>query len=69
MDWVFNASPLIMERAPWMALNEDLTYAWAAEQRTPCAQKPIVLIDRITDALSKKMIRKVRDRYGLEIWP
>jgi hypothetical protein len=26
-------------------------------------------IDRITDALSKKMVRKVKNRWGDDIWP
>jgi hypothetical protein len=26
-------------------------------------------IDRITDTLSKKMVRKVKNRWGDEIWP
>ncbi len=69
MDWVFNAAPVLKERAAWMALNEGLTYAWDAEQRAPYAQKAMVFVDRITDTLSKKMVRKVKNRFGVEIWP
>jgi len=50
-----------------MALNEGLTYAWAPEQRAPYAQKSIKFIDRITDTLSKKMVRKVKNRRSDEI--
>ena len=69
VDWVFNAAPMLKERAEWMALNEGLTYAWDPEQRAPFAQKSIAFIDRITNTLSKKMVRKVKNRRGEEIWP
>jgi len=26
-------------------------------------------IDRITNTLSKKMVRKVKNRWGVDIWP
>jgi hypothetical protein len=29
----------------------------------------MVFIDRITDTMSKKMVRKVKNRWGDEIWP
>jgi hypothetical protein len=69
VDWVFNAAPVLKERAAWMALSEGLTYAFAPEQRAPYAQKSMMFIDRITDTLSKKMVRKVNNRWGNEIWP
>jgi hypothetical protein len=69
VDWVFNAAPVLKERAEWMALNEGLTYAWDAEQRAPYAQKSMAFIERITETLSKKMVRKVKNRWGDEVWP
>jgi hypothetical protein len=69
VDWVFNAAPVLKERAAWMELNEGLTYSWDAVERAPYAQKSMVFIDRITDTLSKKMVRKVKNRWGDEIWP
>jgi hypothetical protein len=69
VDWVFNAAPVLKERAAWMALNEGLTYQWDAEQHTLYAQKSMAFINRITDTLSKKMVRKVKNRWGDEIWP
>ncbi len=67
VDWVFNAAPVMKERAAWMALNEGMTCAWAPEQRSPYAQKSMVSIDRITKTLSKKMMRKVKNQWGDEI--
>jgi hypothetical protein len=52
-----------------MALNEGMTYRWEPEQRETYAQKSMVFIDRITDTLSKKMVRKVKNRSGDKIWP
>jgi tetratricopeptide (TPR) repeat protein len=69
VDWVFNAAPVLKERAEWMALNERLTYAWDAEERAPYAQKSMAFISRITDTPSKKMVRKVKNRWGNDIWP
>ncbi len=64
-----SASPVLKERGAWMALNKGLTYTWDAEQRAPYAQKSIAFIDRITDTLSKKMVRKVENRWDDVIWP
>ena len=69
VDWVFNAAPVLKERAAWMALIEGLTYIWKAEQRAPYTQKLMIFINHITDTMSKKMVRKVRNRWGDEIWP
>ena len=52
-----------------MALNEGMTFAWDPELRAPYAQKSTAFIDRITDTLSKKMVRKAKNRWGDEIWP
>jgi hypothetical protein len=52
VDWVFNAAPVLKERAAWMALNEGMTYKWDAQQCAPYAQKSMASISRITNALS-----------------
>ena len=69
LDWVFNASPVLKERAEMMALHEGMTYERDAEKRTPYAKRSLDFIDRITDALSKKMVKKVKNRWDVEIWP
>lgn len=69
VDWVFNASAVLNERAEMMALHEGLTYERDPEKRDPFAAKSMTFIDRITDTLSKKMVRQIRNRYGVEIWP
>ncbi len=69
VDWVFNAAPVLKERATWMALNEGLTYAWDPEQCAPYAQRSMEFVDRITATLSKKMVRKVNNQWIGDIWP
>ena len=69
VDWVFNASPVLKERAELMAQHEGITYERDAEKRDPYARQSLDFINRITDTLSKKMVRKVKNRYGVEIWP
>ncbi len=69
VDWVFNASPLLKESAEMMVLHEGITYQRDAEKRTLSAQRSLDYIDRITDTLPKKMVRKVKNRWDLEIWP
>lgn len=46
----------------------EYVHTWDAEQRVPFAQKPTAFIDRITDTLPKKVVRKVKNRWGNEIW-
>ena len=69
VDWVFNAAPVLKERAEMMALHEGMTYEQDAAKRAPYAQRLLDFIDRITDTLSKKMVRSVKNRCGVEIWP
>jgi tetratricopeptide (TPR) repeat protein len=69
VDWVFNSSPVLRERAEMMTLHEGMTYERDAEKRAPYARRSLDFIDRITETLSKKIVRKVKNRYGVEIWP
>ncbi len=69
VDWVFNASAVLKERAEMMALHEGLTYERAPDKRDFFAAKSMTFIDCITDKLSKKMVRKVHNRHGVETWP
>ncbi len=69
VDWVFNTSAVLKERAEMMALHEGLTYERAPEKRDPYSLKLMTFTDRITDTLSKKLVRKIRNRYGVEVWP
>lgn len=69
VDWVFNASPVLKERAEMMALHEGMTDERDAEKRAPYAQRSLDFINRITNTLYKKMVHKVKNRWGDGIWP
>jgi hypothetical protein len=60
---------VLKERAAWMALNEGMTYKWDAQQRAPYAQKSMAFISRIINALSSRIARRVKNRWGDEVWP
>lgn len=69
VDWVFNVSPVLKERADMMALHEVMTYERDAEKRIPYALRSFDFIDHITNTLSLKMVRKVKNRWDIEVWP
>jgi hypothetical protein len=69
VDWVFNASPVLKERAEMMVLHEGMTYERDAEKRAAYAQRSLDFIDHITNTLSQKMVQQVKNRWGDEIWP
>jgi hypothetical protein len=52
-----------------MALHEGMTYERDAKKRVPHAQRSLDFIDSITDILSKKMVREVKNRWGDDVWP
>ncbi len=62
VDWVFNASLVLKERAEMMVLHEGMTLERDAEKHAPYAQRSLDFIDRIMNTLSKKMVRKVKNR-------
>jgi len=69
VDWVFNASPVLKERAEFMELQEGLTYEWDANKRDFFALRSMGFLDRITDVLSQQMVRKFKNRFGEQSWP
>lgn len=69
VDWVFNSAAVLKERAKLMELHEGLTYERDPNRRSPYAEKSAYFVDGITDTLSKKMVRKVRNRLDQEVWP
>lgn len=69
VDWVFIASPVLKERAEMMAMYEGMTYARDAEKLASYAQRSFDFIVCVTNTLSKKMVRKVKNRWDVVIWP
>lgn len=74
VDWVFNSSHVLKERAELMLCHETLSYMHPCEPegspiREQTINRKIALLDNINDDVSKSMVRKVQNRWGQEIWP
>lgn len=69
VDWVFNCSDVLRERAELMTCHEALTYLHDPSKRIDPIQKRDAILASIDDRLSEKLVCKVRNRWGEEIWP
>jgi hypothetical protein len=69
VDWVFNSSAVLRERASLMEQHEGLTYEQDAARREPFALQSSYFVNELTDDLSKAMVKRIQNRYGVEIWP
>jgi hypothetical protein len=66
---MFNVSSLLVQRAEMMALDEGMTYEREAEKHAPYAQRLLDLIDRNTDTLSEKIVKRFKNLWSDDIWP
>lgn len=69
IDWVFNSSAVLRERASLMEQHEGLTYERDAVRREPFALRNSYFVNELTDDLSIAMAIRIQNRYGVEIWP
>jgi tetratricopeptide (TPR) repeat protein len=69
IDWVFNSSAVLRERASLMDQQEGLTYEQDPVRRQPFALHRSYFVDELTDDLSKAIVKRVQNSYGVEIWP
>ena len=69
VDWVFNASAVLRERAELMELQEGLTYKRDDEKRGSFARRSTRFDDGISDDISEKMVKKIQICYDSEVWP
>ncbi len=69
VDWVFNSAAVLRERASLMDQHEGLTFERDAVRREPFALRGSNFVNELTDDLSIEMVRRIQDRYGVEIWP
>ena len=69
VDWVFNSSAVLRERASLMDQHEGLTYERDAVHREPFALRSSYFVNELTDDLSIAMVKRLQNRYGVEIWP
>lgn len=69
VDWVFNTTPVLKERAEMMAMHLGITYGRDAGKRAPYAKRSFDFMGRISDSMAQKMVQKVKNRLGDEIRP
>ena len=69
VDWVFNSAAVLSERAVLMAQHEGLTYEQDPVRRQSFGLRSGYLMNQVSDELSKTMVRKISNRFGVEIWP
>ena len=69
VDWVFNSAAVLRERASLMDQHEGLTYEKDAARREPFALRSSYFVDELTDDLSRAMVKRIVNPYGVEIWP
>lgn len=69
VDWVLNSAAVLKERAKLAELHEAITYERDPVRRGTLAERRALFDQGITPALSKKLVRKVRNRYDQEVWP
>jgi hypothetical protein len=60
---------VLRERANLMEQYEGLTYERDAVRREPFALRSSYFANELTDDLSVVMVKRIQDRYGVEIWP
>lgn len=69
VDWVFNSSAVLRERASLMEQLEGLTYERDSVRREPFALRSSYFVNELTDDLSTAMVKRIQNRYGVEVWP
>jgi len=69
VDWVFNSSAVLRERASLMEQHEGLTYERDAVHRREYGLRIDYFVNGLTDDLSRAMVKRVQNRYSVEIWP
>ena len=69
VDWVFNSSAVLRERAILMEQHEGLTYERDAVRREPFALRSSYFVNELTDDLSIAMVKKIQiRRVNNPIW-
>lgn len=69
VDWLFNCSAVLRERAALGEVREGLTYEHDFNVRGELVERHRILLSKIDNSVSESLIRKVTDRYGTEHWP
>jgi len=66
---VFNSSAVLRERASLVEQHEGLTYERDTVRRSEHGRQIDYFANAVTDDLSRAMVKRIQNRYGVEIWP
>lgn len=69
LDWVFNSSVVLKERAQMMEFHEILTYERDSIQRSLAVHKQAAFMENINDDVSNTMVKTVLNHWKQEIFP
>ncbi len=69
LDWLFNCSAILKERAALAEVCEELTYEHDFKARGKLVERHERMLGGIDDSISSILIRMVKDRYGQLCWP
>ncbi|HGC4109559.1 TPA: tetratricopeptide repeat protein, partial [Escherichia coli] len=69
VNWLYNQSGVLSERAEFMKCAEMLLRADDQEMNESIFQQRELLRERIDDRLSEEIVQKLRTLNGEEIWP
>jgi hypothetical protein len=69
VDWVFNSSAVLRERASLMEQHEGVTYERDAVRCVPFVLRSSYFVNEFIDDLSIAMEKSIQNRYGVEISP
>jgi hypothetical protein len=60
---------VLRERANLMEQHEGLTYELDVASRQAFGMRGSYLMNELADDLSNAMVKRIVNRYGVEIWP
>jgi tetratricopeptide (TPR) repeat protein len=69
VDWLFNCSAILQERADTAAAREALSYEGDFQKRSAIVELDRSMLTNIDDSLSRTLIRKVTNPRGQQCWP
>lgn len=67
--WLFNHSSVLRERADMLACREELHWTEKLGQRSNILDRLRALMAGVDDHLSRELVRKRTDRFGVEHYP
>lgn len=69
VDWLFNCSAILQERADATAAREALSYESDFQKRSALVDLERSMLTNMDDSLSRTLIRRVTNPRGQQCWP